>query len=81
MRSSLSNILLQKVLQLVLLTETGPKVFVTTITTLLYNSHDALEETITDMKSLKLKSYQVDNFTYFCAEILVDAELLKSAGD
>ena len=58
---------------LVLLTETGTEVFVATMTTFLSDSYDALEETITQIKSLKLKSYTGDNVTYLCAEILVDA--------
>ena len=32
------------------------------------------------MKSLKLKSYPGENVKYCCAEILVDAERLESAG-
>ena len=55
--------ILQKVLTLVLLTENGPEVFVATITTFLSNSYDASEETLTHMKSLKLKSYPGDNVT------------------
>ena len=66
LRSTLSNILLQKVLTLVPLTETGPDVFVTTMTTFLSNSYDGLEENITQMKSLKLKNYRRENVTDFC---------------
>ena len=32
------------------------------------------------MKSLKIKSYPGENVTYFCAEILLDADPLKSDG-
>ena len=69
MRSTLSNTLLQKVLTLVPLTATGPEVFVTTMTTFLYDSYDTLEETLTHMKILKLKSYPGDKVTDFCAVI------------
>ena len=80
LRSTLSNILLQKVLTLVPLTATGPEVFVATMTTFLSDSYDALEETLNHMKSLKLKSYPGKNVTDCCAAILVDAECLDSAG-
>ena len=59
---------------------TGPEVFVATMTTFLSDSYDALEETITHIKSLKLKSYPGENVTDCCTEILVDAERLESAG-
>ena len=45
--STLSNTLLQKVLALLPLTATGTEIFVATITKFLYNSYDALEETLT----------------------------------
>ena len=54
--STLSNTLLHKVLILVPLTATVPEVFFATMTTFLSDSHDALEETLTHMKSLKLNS-------------------------
>ena len=47
----------------------------------LFDSYDALEDNITHMKSLKLKSYPGNNVTYCCVVILVDAERLESAGD
>ena len=78
--STLSKTLLQKVLTLVPLTATGPEVFVATMNTFLFDSCDALEDTLTHMKSLKLKSYPGENVTYCCAEILVDAERLESDG-
>ena len=59
---------------------TGPEVFVATMTIFISDSYDALEETLTHIKSLKLKIYPGDNVTYFCAAILVDAERLESAG-
>ena len=60
--------------------ETGPDFFVTTMTKFLSNSYDDLEETLTHMKSLKLKINPGENVSDFCAEILVDAERLKIAG-
>ena len=80
LRSTLSNTLLQKVLTLLPLTATGPEVFVSTMTTFISGSYDALEETLNHMKSLKLKSYPGGNVTDCCAAILVDAERLESAG-
>ena len=76
----MSNTILQKVMTLVPLTATGPEVFVVTTNTFLYDSYDALEETLTHMKSLRLISYPGENVTDFCAAILVDAERLESAG-
>ena len=58
------------------LTLTRPEVFVATMTTFLSDSYDALEDTLTHMKSIKLKNYTGENVTDCCAEILVDAELL-----
>ena len=81
LRSALSNNLLQKVLTLVPLTSTGPEVYVAIMITFLSDSYDALEENLNHMKSLKLKSYPGENVTDCCAEILVDAERLESAGD
>ena len=61
------------------LTATTPEVFVTTTTTFISDSYDALEETLTYMKSLKLKIYSGENVTDCCAAILVDAEHLDSS--
>ena len=60
--------------------ETEPEVYATNMTTFLSDSYDAIDETLTHMKSLKLNSYTGENVTYFCASILVDAERLTSAG-
>ena len=81
LKNNLSNNLLQKVLSLVPLTVTGTEVSVNTISTFLFNPYDALEETITHMKSLKIKIYPGENVTDLCAKILVDSERLESAGD
>ena len=80
LRSTLSNTLLQKVLTLVPLTATVPKVYIAIMTKFFSDSYDAFEETLNHMKSLKLKSYPGDNVTDCCAAILVDAEHLESAG-
>ena len=57
LRSTLSNTLLQKVLTLVPLVATGPKVFVATMTTFLSDYCDSLGETLNRVYILKLKSY------------------------
>ena len=80
LRSTLSNTLLHKVLTLVPLTATGPEVFVSAMNTFLSDSYDALEEILTQIKSLKLKMYPGENVTDCCEEILVDDEILESAG-
>ena len=61
------------------LTATGPEVFVATITTFISDSYDALEETLTHMRSLKLKKYPREKVTDCCAAMLVDAERIESA--
>ena len=71
LRSTLSNTLLQKLLTLVPLTATGPEVYVAIMNTFISNYYDDLEETLTHMKSLKLKRYPGDNITYCCAAILI----------
>ena len=75
----MSNTLLQKVLTVVPLA-TRPEVFVATMTKFFSGSYDALEETLNHIKSLKLKNYPGETVTDCCAEILVDAECLESAG-
>ena len=80
LRSTLSNNVLQKLLMLVPLTATLPEVFVATMNIFISDSYDALEENLNHMKSLKLKIYPGENVTDFCAENLVDAERLESAG-
>ena len=79
LRGTFSNTLLYKVLTLVPLTATVPEVFVSAMTLFLSNSYDALDETLTHMNSLKLKSYPGENVIYLCAAILVDDERLESA--
>ena len=62
------------------LTETGPEVFVATMTKFISASYDALEETLNHMKSLKLKRYPGENIKDRCTEILVDDDRLESSG-
>ena len=80
MRSNFPNNIIQKVLILVPLTETRPEVFVATMTTFLSDYYDALEENLTYMKILNIKSYLGDNIKYVFAEIFVDSERLESVG-
>ena len=79
LRSTLSNTLIQKVLTLVLLIATVPEVFVATMTKFLSGYYYSLEETLTRMNSLKLKSYPGKNVTDCCASILVDSDRLENA--
>ena len=80
LRSNFSNTLLNKVLTLGPLIVTGIEVFVATMNTFLSGSYDALEETLTHMKSLKLNIYPWENVTYCYASILEDADRLEIAG-
>ena len=63
------------------LTATIPEVFVSKMTTFISDSYDTLEETLTHMKIIKLKSYPGGDITDFCVEILVYAERLESTRD
>ena len=60
------------------LTATITEVFVATTTTYLSDSYGALEDTLNNMKSIKLKSYPGENVTYCCATISEDTERLDS---
>ena len=80
LRIILSNSLIQKVLILVLLTSTVPEVYFYTMATFISNSYYALEDTLDFMNSLKIKSYPVENVSYFNAEILVGANRLERSG-
>ena len=59
------------------LAATGPKIYATNTTTALSDSYNNVQDTINYLRSIKLKIYQGENVTYFCAEILVDAERLE----
>ena len=61
------------------LTETGTEIYVATMTTVIYDTCNDLEENLNNLNSLKLKSYAGDNIEYFCAEMLVYAERLQSS--
>ena len=80
LRITSSSSILQKVLILVLLSETGPKGYVATMTTIISNSYASLVETLNHMKSLKLKDHPRENIVDCCDVTLVDAEYLESAG-
>ena len=80
MSRTLSSVLIHKVLKLVPLTATGPKVCVATSITLISYSYSSLLQTLNHIKSLKLKDHPGENVTDFCDAILVDAERLESAG-
>ena len=75
-----SSALLQKVLKLVPLTTTVPKVYVATIITVLSYYYYSLVDTMNHNKSLKLKGLMGENGIDFCAAILVYYERLESAG-
>ena len=74
LRSTLSHGIIQKALNLVLMTGTGPEVYITTMATVLSGSYDYFEETLNQLNSLKLKFHLGENVSDFCAEILVDDE-------
>ena len=71
---------LQKILALVPLESNGPEVYVATMTTVLSNSYDSLNETFKRLKILNLKFHPGENEKYCCAEILADYECLVSTG-
>ena len=77
---TLSNTIFKKILTLVPLTAKGPEVFDVTMTTFISYCYYSLEETLTHMRSLKLKSCPGDNVTDLYVEILVDAEGIDSYG-
>ena len=58
---TLSNDLLQKVLTLVPLIATRLEVYVITTTTVIYDSYGTLQETLNNLKCLKLKIYAQEN--------------------
>ena len=80
LRSTLSNTLLQKVMTLVPMTETGPEVYVATITTIISDFCYSLVDTLNHMKSLKIKYHSGRDVAYFYDAILVNVESLESSG-
>ena len=79
--STLMNALLRKVLPLVPITADGSEFYVTTMKTFLYDSYEALNNTLTHMNSLNIKSFTGENITYFWSSILVYSERLESSAD
>ena len=70
LRSTLSSTIIQKVMILVPLTPTRPEVFVATMTIFLSDYYDALEETLTHMKSLKLKKLsRGEHYRLLCSNL------------
>ena len=63
-----------------LVAATGPEIFFATMTIFISGSYDSLEDTLTNMKSLKIKLYPGENVRELCASFLVYAECLESAG-
>ena len=57
----------------------GPELYVAVITTVLYDSYDALQYTLDHLRRIKLNSYTWGNVADLCAEILVDSERLDSS--
>ena len=75
----MSNDLLQKVLTLVLLTATGPEVYVATMNTIISDSYYSLVDTLNHTKNLKLKDHPGRDAANFYEAILVNVESLESA--
>ena len=65
---------------MVLLTATGPEVYIVTMNTVLSDSYDSLVENLNNMKSIKLRDHPGDNVEDFCDVILIYTNLLKSDG-
>ena len=61
-------------MELVPTASTGPGVYVTTMTNAIYDSYDALEETLNHTNILKIKSHTGENVKYCCDKILVYVE-------
>ena len=70
----------QKILTLVPLAATVPEVYITTLYTVIYDYYDDLGETLNHLKIIKLKRYFGENISDLRAKILVEYELLESAG-
>ena len=80
LRNSLSADLLTKVLRELPITASGPEVFITTMHICLSDSYEALEETKKQLKTLKLSDFSGENVVNCCAQILMLAKCLDSAG-
>ena len=79
-RNTLPSDLLQKVLKLVPMKETGPEFYVVIMITVISDSYASLVETLNHRKSIKLNDLPGENVADFCDTILVDDEHLVSAG-
>ena len=62
------------------LTATGPEVYVTTMTTIIYDSYYSLVDTLNHTKNLKLKDHPGRDAADYYDTILVNVESLESAG-
>ena len=80
LRITLSSTLLQKLLKLVLLTATGPKVYIFIMITVISRYCASLVENLNHMKSLKPKYHPGENVTDWRNAILVYSERLENAG-
>ena len=80
MRSTLCNDILEKVLTLVLLVETGSEVYVATMTTIIYDSYYSLVDTLNHTKNLKFKDHPGRYAADFYDAILVNLQILESYG-
>ena len=80
LRNSLSADLLTKILKEISITATGTEVFITTMHICISDSYKTLEETKKQLKSLKLSDFPGKNVVDCCAQILMLAEHLDSAG-
>ena len=78
--STLSNTVLQKVQKIGLLTATGPEVYVATMTTILSDYYYSLVDTLNHTKRLKLKDHPGGDVADCYNKILVNVEILESAG-
>ena len=73
--------IIQKILEFLPLTATGTKFDISTITTVLSNYYDYLEERYNHFKCIKPKDHMGENVAELCTVILVDDERLESEGD
>ena len=78
LRNTLHNELLAKVLRYVPITASGPEIFMATVTVCLSDSYDALEQTKTELKAIKLKDFPGENVQHCVAKILDLCERLES---
>ena len=82
LRSTFSYAIIQKILKLVPLTATRPEVYVATIITSLSGSNYSLVETLTHIKSLKLKDHTGGNVAWqMLSALIVPESLITSTSD